>query len=62
MSFRNKVPEFYREKAAFCRAMIQDVVRPEIASALREVAEELETAAAHLERKSGRSKSGPDSS
>jgi len=60
VSFRNKVPQLYREKAAFCRAMVQEVIRPEIITALQELAEELEAAAAHLERKPGRPKSRPD--
>jgi len=57
---RGSIAELYREKAAFCRAMVQEVIRLEIITALQELAEELEAAASHLERKPGRSKSRPD--
>ena len=60
MSVRNKIPEYYREKAAFCRAMVQEVTQPETIKALQELAEELEAAAVHLERKFGRPKPRPD--
>ena len=55
MSFRNKAPSLYRNKAAFCRAMENEVTRPDIRQALRELAIELEAAADHMERKGHRS-------
>ena len=54
MSVRNKVPEYYRKKATFCRAMEKGVTRPEISQALQELASELETAADHMASKSRR--------
>ena len=51
MSVRDKVPEYYRKKATFCRAIEKGVSSPEIAQALRELAGELEATAAHMEQK-----------
>ena len=51
MSVRDKVPEFYRKKAAFCRELEKNVTRPEILQALHELAVELEAAADHMARK-----------
>lgn len=54
MSVRNKVPEYYRKKAALCRAIKRNVTQPDIVQALQELAAELETATDHMERKFGR--------
>jgi hypothetical protein len=55
MSFRNKAQSLYRKKAAFCRAMENEVTRPDIRQALQDLAVELEAAADHIERKGPRS-------
>ena len=60
MSVRNKAPEYYRNKAAFCRAVEKSVTRPEIAQALQELATELEMTADRMERNIRKPRARPD--